>query len=81
MKVRLSKVIGGVNIRTNTVEGECDSAPTVGKSFVMIGESLTSPEIGFRMVSTSEIQEILPRTDGIVLIKTLNSVYELEYIN
>ncbi len=69
------------NVRTNTVDGYCESLPEIGKKFMLLGEGL---EFGTRMVMTSFVKEVerVPSWEDLILIKfkTENSTYELEAV-
>jgi hypothetical protein len=53
----------------NFVEGEFESLPVVGKKFVIDNSKY--------YVMTSEVKEVLDKTENSVFFKTLNSVYKL----
>ena len=75
MKVIMRKLKGGVNIRTEEVCGECDAYPKVGKSFSMTSVPLV-PGYDVRVIETSDVQG-LSNMNGIIVMETLNSMYEL----
>ena len=77
-KVILHKVLGGENVRTDSVEGTCNELPSLNKSFSIIAKPLIEGSIA-RIVSTSEVQEIIPDETGMI-IKTLNSTYKVEVV-
>ena len=74
--VTMKKLIGGHNVRTDTVTGTCDSYPIVGESFAMLAESL-SFQGGIRLVSTSIVNAITETSTGNFTIETQNSTYQL----
>ena len=74
--VVLHKVLGGVNVRTNSTEGKCNNLPKIGESFMLIAPPLVEGSIA-RYVTTSEVKEIIPDKNGMI-IKTLNSTYKVE---
>lgn len=76
MNVILSKILGGSNIRTDTVIGTCINYPEVGKVFECIAPPIVENSRA-RVISTSEIQKI-EYVDDKYIIHTLNSIYELD---
>jgi hypothetical protein len=76
MKVKLTKLIGGSQIRTDSVDGTTDLLPTVGQPFVMVAESLSFIG-GFRLVNTSDVQKVTQDDTGAYILDTLNSTYKL----
>jgi len=75
MNVLLKKLIGGNNVRTDSVKGICEYYPAVGESFVMFSESLDFPG-GYRVISTSPVKTI-KNLDNSITIETENSTYSL----
>lgn len=77
-QVRVTKLSDNKNaMRTESIEGEAQNLPEIGKSFVVIGEGL---EFGHRLFNTSMVQNIEER-DNKLIIKTLNSLYQVEILN
>lgn len=78
-KVKLTKIESNHNnLRTNEIEGVSLDLPEVGKSFYLVGESLTEG-MDARVVTTTEIKS-LEKTDNEYTFKTLNSTYKLEVL-
>lgn len=78
-KVKLSKISGGNALRTESIEGFAPFAPQVGRSYLVLGESLTNPGLDIRQFVTSIVQEIEEKENGYVL-KTLNSIYRVDFL-
>jgi hypothetical protein len=55
MRVRLTRVIGGSALRTDTVDGEATYPPREGHIFELIGVGL---EFGSRLVTTSLVTKV-----------------------
>jgi hypothetical protein len=68
-------------LRTRTVEGEFMNLPTVGASFRMVGESLTSPGDGCRLVETTKVLTVDIKESTVqkmvIEFTTENSTYRL----
>ncbi len=71
--VKLTRVIGGGNLRTDEVVGETQALPKVGECFYMTGEGLTG---GVRCIQSSEVIQVL---DDLFATET-GSVYHLELL-
>jgi hypothetical protein len=67
------------NVRTNETAGRVIDLPTVGKYFVLVGESLT-PGMDARCITTTEVKSV-EQLDKVYKFKTLNSTYELEVVS
>lgn len=79
MKVKLTKIASiHNNLRTDTVDGEAQDIPTLGKSFVMFAPPLEAID-GFRLVQTTPVQKIEGEGSG-VRFWTKNSEYTLQYL-
>lgn len=63
-------------IRTNSMEGEFIHLPEIGRSFEIVGESL-SKEGNCRLISTSPVKTVAKTDDKVYTFSTLNSIYEL----
>lgn len=79
MRGILTRIDGGVALRTNSVEGEFEQLPTVGEKFIILGEPLTEGT-DVRVVSTSPVVAVDDPTQQTMFIKTENSLYKLEII-
>jgi hypothetical protein len=78
-EVRLTRVESNHNrIRTDSVEGMTSELPVVGKSFCLIGESLTEG-MNARLVTTSKITKVDQNGDEYTF-NTLNSTYKIEVL-
>jgi hypothetical protein len=78
-KVKLTKVESNHNnLRTNEIEGITQELPSVGKSFQLVGESLTQG-MNARIVYTTEIQ-FVENMGNEYMFKTLNSTYKVEVL-
>lgn len=80
MKVKLTKILSNhENLRTGQVDGFCDSLPSIGNPFVLMGEGL---DFGVRLVVTSAVESIYlidkNKTRNLFHFKTKNSEYSLE---
>ena len=73
--VTMSKVRGGVAVRTETVQGTCTDRPVIGESFAILAESLSFAG-GIRVITTSPITAITEQDDSLI-VQTLNSTYKL----
>lgn len=80
MRVRLSKILGGERIRTDTVEGEAYGIPEVGKSFMILSESYKIID-GIRQTTTSTVQEVKEIGFREYEIRTMNSTYKVEILD
>jgi len=79
-KTLLTKVESNhTRLRTNEVEGTTIALPEVGKSFALVGKSLTEGA-PFRLVNTSEITEVEKLSEDELQFKTLNSIYKLKVL-
>ena len=82
MKGELRKLETNHNrVRTDSMVGEFQMIPEVGKQFIIVGEALC-PAVkaagGGRVISTSLIQKVDYNSEQKTFkFKTLNSVYEL----
>lgn len=82
MKGEIRKVETNHNrVRTDSMVGEFQNIPEVGKQFIIVGDALC-PAVkaagGGRVISTSLIQKVdYDSARRIFKFKTLNSVYEL----
>jgi hypothetical protein len=74
MKVRLTRIIGGSKLRTDSVDGEATYPPMVGRCFEMSGQGL---DFGTRLVSTSPVVEV--SGDGKFTTES-GSVYHIELL-
>lgn len=81
-KVKLTRIKSDhSNLRTDTVDGECEELPKTGKSFVMTGPPL-NPDAVMRVVETSEVLLVdwTEYEDKIIDFNTMNSMYRLEIL-
>lgn len=60
MKAKITRLHKGKGLRTDTVEGETDTYPVVGRSFLLLGKGL---DYGMRVVRTSPVQKIIRETE------------------
>jgi hypothetical protein len=76
---KLTEKIGKYPLRTVVVKGVpyC-GLPEVGRSFIIIGKSLT-PGLTGRMVATSTVTGVEEK-EGVITFRTINSIYELRKI-
>lgn len=79
MKVRLIKVSGAKQLRTNEVIGESVGLPVKGLPFVMTSESLT-PGATMRLVTTTEVTELTRLSEKSFEFNTRNSIYRVEVL-
>lgn len=80
MKVRLTKIESNHNnLRTNSVEGECQDLPQLDRGLVILADPLEQGN--FRIVNTSIIKEIREIGSNDYVLKTLNSLYRLEVLD
>lgn len=82
INVKLSKVQGGSQVRTDTVYGSTNALPEVGRSFQIVGPPvgpIPDGMFGFREVTTSIVQYI-ERDGEAYIVHTLNSVYRVEVL-
>lgn len=70
--------VGEHPLRTTDMAGDAFRLPQVGLSFWIEGEPI-NPEADYRQVVTSEVREIVKDEPGVVVFKTLNSLYEFSY--
>ena len=76
--VKFKKIKNDHNrLRTDEVEGVTRELPTVGKSFVIIGEGL---EFGNRCVNTSPLKKVEEIENGYRLHTASGSLYEVELL-
>ena len=80
-KVILTKIESNHSrLRTSDVLGNTLELPQVGKSFYLVGESLTEGMIA-RVVTTSEISSVEVSEDGKEFtFKTQNSTYKVQVL-
>ena len=76
MKLKMTRVVGGKALRTDSVEGEGDW-PVVGKPFHLVGEGL---EFGSRLVVTSPVRVIGTREGARIIYTQSGSVYTVEEV-
>jgi hypothetical protein len=76
-KVTLTKVSGGIGVRTVSVSGICDDYPIVGEPFIMTAAPIDE-KCDIRIISTSIVQSITGKDNGVV-IETMNSTYHLVF--
>lgn len=67
--VKLEKLEKGDGLRTTMAEGNCLSEPEIGKSFGMVGKSL-SPDANLRVITTSPVAEIEKPSENEYIITT-----------
>jgi len=72
MRIELTKITGGANVRTDSVVGEAKSLPVVGCSFVMLAEPVEDWAT-HRLVSTSPVVKI----DGDIITTETGSQYQV----
>lgn len=76
--VRITKLSDNINkMRTSEMEGITAELPQKGESFKVIGEGL---EFGHRIFTTSIVQDITYKSQNLLEIKTLNSLYQVEIL-
>lgn len=69
------------NLRTQEVLGHTEKMPTKGESFTMYGKPL-DPSMGFRMVTTSVVMEIMKSDDPkVITFATMNSTYTVALVD
>ena len=69
IEVVLSKVAGGDQIRTDTVDGHCIDLPVPGFSFMMFDDE--------RRITTSTVKKVTYTNSKEIIFDTLNSTYKL----
>lgn len=68
-------------LRTNQMQGNVDKLPTVGESFVIVGQSLTEGHT-HRVICTTPVKEIRHHPeDGSLEFWTENSHYGLQILD
>lgn len=78
-KVKLTKIKSNhTALRTDVIEGETSTLPTVGESFCLTGEPL-DPKADMRLVVTTEIK-FVEQMGNEYRFNTLNSTYKLEVL-
>ncbi len=79
-EVKLTRLASNnANLRTPTIKGVTADLPVVGKSFVLVGESLTPGGL-FRLIETSVVTEVSMHGQGMGF-KTMNSEYDLTLLS
>jgi len=79
MNIKLTRIESTHNnLRTDSTVGTCVMLPTVGFSFVVLGDSLTEG-LDWRLITTTEVTE-LRLSKGVYYFKTKNSSYTLEVL-
>lgn len=66
------------NLRTNSMDGRTLELPTVGKDFIIVGDSLTEG-LTHRVITTTEVKEVTKNEDEYTF-KTQNSTYKLQVL-
>ncbi len=78
-RVKLTKVESSHSaLRTDEVEGGCESLPTLGDSFEMYGKGLVA---GTRYIGTSMVTSIEGNNSSILIFYTMHSKYKLEVLS
>lgn len=78
MKVKLTKKQSNHNnLRTDEMIGTLQNKPELGYGITVYGEGIV---FGTRIIQTSPIQKIEVLSDGILELKTENSIYTLEFL-
>lgn len=79
--VKLTKVHSDHDegLRTNDVDGSCESLPVVGQNFSMTSKPLDENIKGFRLIETSIVQSIGNLSSSLMVFKTTYSTYKLEF--
>lgn len=67
------------NVRTKTTIGIVQRLPTVGERFTLVARSLENSG-DFRIINTSEVQEVFQHSEDFISFRTENSVYHLTLI-
>lgn len=78
--IKLTKIIGGKNLRTNEVIGSTRALPKKDRNFSMISESLI-PELDYRLVVTSRIVSLEQIENNYVFITETGSKYQVEILS
>jgi hypothetical protein len=77
VKIKLEKIsINKNRLRTNIIEGDCESLPKVGQTFIMTAPPLEAGDI--RVIETSYVIEATNYQEKIEF-KTQNSSYRLTF--
>lgn len=86
MKCKLTRLKSNhQNLRTDTIEGQCDDLPAKGRCFMMTAPPL-DPASGMRYVHTTPVLELEhdgDKPEGIgagIVFTTRNSTYHLLYL-
>jgi hypothetical protein len=78
-KIRMTKLTGGKALRTNTVDGECESLPEEGSSFIMFAKPLEGGSL--RLVQTSPVVTVEQERDSRYVITTESgSKYQIDLL-
>jgi hypothetical protein len=81
MLVKLTKINSvNENLRTKDVLGDAPFMPELGRSFVVFSESLTEDN-DYRQVTTSVVKSIKKISTTKIVINTMNSTYEIEFLD
>lgn len=81
MKVELKKLESvHSNLRTDVVVGETLTLPEVGIPFVMYSTPLEATE-GIRIITTTVVKETKHLSDGSIIFQTNNSTYVLKIVD
>lgn len=80
MKVRMTRIKGGQNLRTSTVEGELQGEVIEGSGVNIFGTPLEDPDANFRWVGTSPVVSLeeLPDNKGYSITTYTGSEYLIE---
>lgn len=81
LNVKMSRVTGGTALRTDTIIGNAEQPPVVGKSFMMVGSALDpAMKAGIRLITTSPVVNLSIKEKVYVIETETGSVYTIEVL-
>ncbi len=81
MKVRLTKLLSThSNLRTDVIEGRCDSLPKEGRDFFMTAPPL-DPKAVVREIHTTKVKKVKWDIMKSAIFVTKNSTYQIDVLD
>lgn len=68
------------NLRDEAVYGWTNDLPEYGSVFQMFAAPRDNPEANVRLITTSNVQEVIGQDDKTIVFSTRNSTYKVEVL-